>query len=244
MTKERRSPTTRRSPNYDLVEAALDRRLLLYAVAAATLGCSASSQAEVVFTPSNSVLQGTGKLGIDLDNDGTIDITIRVGHCDSASGYQKVGCITAYGAPGIAGIAAAKPGFDLALALPKGARIGGRKRVFRPEAFMATGFGYIGHWARVPNRFLGISFRINGETHFGWIGFRSVYGTNALTAKFAGWAYETNPDTLILAGDTGTGSDDITSSMEPTSLEILASGHTAVEQRRKRTSTEGNLNDK
>ena len=238
MTTEGESLTTRHRTTTTL-SAALDRRLLLYAVSATTLACSASSQAEVVFTPSNTVLQGIGKLGIDLDNDGTVDITIRVGHCDSASGYQKVGCITAYGAPGIAGIAAAKPGFDLALALPKGARIGGRKRVFRPRAFMATGFGYIGHWARVPNRFLGVSFRINGETHFGWIGFRSVYGTNALTAKFAGWAYETNPDTLILAGDTGTGSDDITGSIEPTSLEILAAGHAAVEQRRKRTGFAG-----
>ena len=42
------------------------------------------------------------------------------------------------------------------------------------------------------------------------------------------------PDKAILAGDTGTGTVSIDSSISPTSLEILANGHTGVEQRRER----------
>jgi len=210
----------------------LESRLLLYTLAAgATLASSVPSQAEVVFTPSTAGLHGIGKLAIDLDNDGTVDVTVRVGHCNSFSGYQKVGCISAYGATRVDRIAMSGRRFITAAAFEKGVSVGASNS-FRARAFMGTGFGsdYYGHWSHVANRFLGVKFVINGETHFGWIGFRSVTGAYALTAKFAGWAYETNPDTPIVTGDTGN-ADPI---FQPTSLETLAAGHAAIEERRTR----------
>lgn len=57
-----------------------------------------------------------------------------------------------------------------------------------------------------------------------------------ITAKLGGWAYETVPNKGILAGDTGSGSAHSQDAIFPTSLELLAAGHTAIEQRRKRNS--------
>jgi hypothetical protein len=232
MTIEPRSRTAKPHKNDTPINGVLGHRLLLYALAAgATLACTVTSQAEVIFTPSSAVLHGTGKLGIDLDNDGAVDITIRVWRCESFSGYgQIVGCISAYGALNLGEIETSHFS-PRAAALTRGIKVG-PSNGFGARAFMGSGFPSEsdGHWTHVANRFLGARFVINGETHFGWIGFRSVYGTYVLTAKLAGWAYETNPDTPIVTGSGGTG----TAAIEPTSLEFLASGHTAVADRRKR----------
>ena len=74
---------------------------------------------------------------------------------------------------------------------------------------------------------------IDGEIHYGWIGFRS---TDLGVAKLAGWAYETEPNTPIIVGDRGaansaSGGFQIA---EPTSLQLLAMGHTAVADRQRR----------
>jgi hypothetical protein len=53
-------------------------------------------------------------------------------------------------------------------------------------------------------------------------------------APLGGWAYETEANKAILAADKGNTSES-TGSINPTSLEILAAGHTRMEERRKRT---------
>jgi hypothetical protein len=215
--------------NEQAVDGTLDRRLLLYAVAAgAALASATPSHAAVVFTPSSVILRGNSTLAIDLDNDGTVDFTIITEQCVSFSGYQKVACIGAYGASGLKQIAMSG---GKAAAFLRGDTIGSGN-TFRVRAPMGTWYNsdHYGHWMRVANRYLGVKFSINGQTHFGWIGFRSVYGIpDGVTAKLAGWAYETTPDTPIVTDNNGMGA-----AIQPTSLEILSSGHTGVEQRRKR----------
>ena len=63
-----------------LLDEVLERRMLLYVLAAgATLaGASGAAQSRVVFTPSNVVLS-TGSLQIDLNNDGTTDFILDYG---------------------------------------------------------------------------------------------------------------------------------------------------------------------
>ena len=96
---------------------------------------------------------------------------------------------------------------------------------------------YGGPWANVTNRFLGVRFLINGEIHYGWIGFRKVR-VYPMGARLYGWAYETEPNKEIIAGDTGR-AEQSDSSISPTSLEILAAGHSGIEQRRKVTTVAG-----
>src|SRR5262249_7605678 len=76
VTTVQQSPSEKIRKNETMPQE-LDRRLRLYTLAAGTpVGAAPESHAEVVFTPSNAVLQGFGKLDIDLDNDGSADFSI------------------------------------------------------------------------------------------------------------------------------------------------------------------------
>jgi hypothetical protein len=102
---------------------------------------------------------------------------------------------------------------------------------------MSSAFGYL-LWHDAEDKFLGVRFVINGEVHYGWIGFRCVtVAYPVITAKLGGWAYETVPNKSISAGDTGSGSAQSHGVISPTSLELLAAGHGAIEHHRKRTVT-------
>ena len=64
---------------------------------------------------------------------------------------------------------------------------------------------FFGSWGGNPkNRYLGVRFPINGQTHYGWI--RLTVTTNpdphtpVMSATITGWAYETVPSKAIAAG--------------------------------------------
>jgi len=214
---------------HESADRVLELRLLRYALAAGVaVACQVPAYGEVIFTPSNAVITGPAKITIDLDNDGNTDITVFLRQCATFSGYGGfVACASAKGGRRFDGIAIGS--YEQARALVEGARIGPRHR-FLFSAIMGTALRYVGSWGFVKHRFLGIKFLINGETHFGWVGFRSVDGVSQFTVSLAGWAYETEPNKTIVAGDVGTSSPVV----HPTSLEILSFGHNAIEQRRKR----------
>jgi hypothetical protein len=212
--------------------SALDRRLLLYSVAAgATIACATPAKAEVIFTPS-SVHLSSGSLAIDLDNDGSDDFTLIVQGCRSGSEYQFLNCLGAYGNRNNQ-ILGSRFGGRRAGALDKGTLIQGRPD-FRANLLMATGFGYFGYWADVTDGYLGCKLKISGEAHYAWIGFRRVTASfGHIHATLGGWAYESEPNKAIVAGDTGNGMP-TGASIHPSSLEILAAGHSGVAERRKR----------
>ena len=60
----------------------------------------------------------------------------------------------------------------------------------------------VGRWGNDPqNRYLGVKFLINGQTHFGWV--RLTVKSDKLlsiTATITGYAYETVPNKPIFAG--------------------------------------------
>ena len=56
---------------------------------------------------------------------------------------------------------------------------------------------YSGYWSGVDG-FVGLRFLIGGETHYGWMEINNYSGVAA--GQLLGWAYETRPDTPILAG--------------------------------------------
>jgi len=235
MTTVRESSTGKLRKSETLPQG-LDRRLLFYAVAAgAVLTAVPGSQAEVVFTPSNAVFQGLGKFDIDLDNDGSADFSI-VARWTQYDTSNMIQALFAQGNGPSHQIAATK--FGDAAKLKKGTQIG-PGQTFRAFALMETPF-YRGYWQyATKSRCLGVRFLINGEVHYGWIGFREVRAYPAVAGRLFGWAYETVPDTAILAGDTGTAAP-LDSSISPTSLEILAAGHTAIGERRKRNPSHRN----
>jgi hypothetical protein len=234
--------------NPSLLGEVLERRLLLYALAAgATLAYASAAHAKVVFTPSDSVLRLPGSLQIDMTNDGTIDFKLHA-FCGSPTSCSLGYSMSAkgYGSNAVGG------SDDWAAALLPGAKIGPTVNFERRGLMMSCGIfsGCSGPFLNTRLRSLGVRFLISGEVHYGWIGFRSIDGHN-FTAKLLGYAYETEPNTSILAFQPGyfaqsrrgtQPNNAILASLkeplealepQPTSLELLAAGHVAIADRRR-----------
>jgi hypothetical protein len=230
------------------VDYLLERRLVLYALAAgAVLSSAPASQAKVVFTPSHAVV-GAGhlkSLNIDLAHDGTTGFIIEI--------FQQVGCSTckssssALTARGQLASSVMLGSFSFPYALRAGAKIGSSAKFSLPgragrlaswDAFQSGG-NSVGNFLDVSKRALGVRFMINGQPHYGWIGFRSVTGgfhdkhSPNIIATLVGWAYETEPNVPIRAGE-GFREPESVGTLEPTSLELLARGHDAVAVWRRR----------
>jgi hypothetical protein len=58
-------------------------------------------------------------------------------------------------------------------------------------------FIYTGYWSG-QDAFVGLRFQYSGQTHYGWMEIANNTGT--ASGQVLGWAYETRPDTPILAG--------------------------------------------
>jgi hypothetical protein len=58
-----------------------------------------------------------------------------------------------------------------------------------------------GNWPNAQAPFLGLEFTAQGQKHFGWARLMWVNGPG--TATLTGYAYETEPNKAIRAGDTG-----------------------------------------
>lgn len=203
-----------------------ERRLVLYALAAAggTLLGAPATHAEVVFTPSSEIwTDSTGPFLIDMDNDGNADFQLGIfeAGCGSTSSCifsWAVRAATGHSSNGVVEVGTANEP-----ALRPGARIGAGHYFGNHGAmFAVSDFGQSGSWQNVEHRYLGVKFILNNETHYGWIGFRSV--TFPGKAVFQGWAYETTPNKAIRAGDTGSNEKASIPDSGPTSLEVLASG--------------------
>ena len=109
----------------------------------------------------------------------------------------------------------------LALDLGRGARIPGHRKFIGTATLLSqcrgggcnashTGTSRIyGLWRNVANRYLGLKFKINGKTHYGWarLSVKASKMPYEITAVLTGYAYETIPGKAIIAGATK-GSDD------------------------------------
>jgi hypothetical protein len=85
------------------------------------------------------------------------------------------------------------------------------------ETFFGSDFGAGGKWKNVKNGYLGLKFQIAGKTHYGWARL-TIRNQAPLTAVLTGYAYETEPNTAIVAGDTsGTDEENLSPSVSPES---------------------------
>jgi len=224
-----------------------NHRLQMYSLAATATGVcllalSQPARAEIVFTPANVSIsaRGLNSYSLDLNKDGTIDFLIRAAARESidSSGGTSILWAHAEQGNGVVGYGGA------ASALPAGASIGSSRK-FAGKAmasvfsFLGTEFRFNGKWANVSNRYLGLKFQINGEIHFGWA--RLTVGGNILGAHLTGYAYETVPNTPIIAGKVK--SSDAASLIgpsfegnHPATLGELALGAPALVRRRREVS--------
>jgi hypothetical protein len=233
----------------------LERSLSAYAAAASAAGVSLvalqpSAQAKIVYTPANiSILVGK-PFPLDLNHDGVTDFMFsNILFYLGDRGYG-LGVRAAASNPGNAiwgkGITSAAWGSfsrscrsGFAAALPAGFNVRPNKSYLQKSACWMMGwrnasisrrFEYpyaetLGQWMYTQNRYLGMKFMIDGEAHYGWARFSVTTGSEGAVATLTGYAYETIPNKLIIAGKTK-GPDVVT--WEPATLGRLAQGASGI----------------
>jgi hypothetical protein len=184
----------------------LDRNLAAYMVAAAgaagvSITAAQSAEAKIVYTPKQITIAPRTALPLDLNNDGLNDFVISNWQYDQVSHLSVIprapsnGVISKYQKLG--------PAADLAF----GVQIG-PDRFFEGVGSMATAgsrsgtiFFSGGAWKDAHERYLGLKFSLNGETHYGWARM-TVTAKGGIVATLTGYAYETVPNKPISAGKT------------------------------------------
>ncbi len=193
---------------YTALREHLDRRLISYAAATAgatILGVAVPSGAQIVYTPAHVVIEQGGTYSLDLNNDGTKDFALHNSLRANCSTFWS--SLLALPAAGNAVQGLTLRDRNDASALNAGAPIGSNEKFVKQYPLLGAainspgGGQYSGRWLHVVNRYLGLQFQINGETHFGWARMTVRIRLNhPLQALLTGYAYETQPNTPILAG--------------------------------------------
>ena len=203
------------------VSPGIEKRLRMYSIAARAAGVSVlalapSAQAKVVYTPADQVVGGNGVYELDVNGDGTVDFLIQQWNFGNWASNNQLLADAAFGN-------ALVGQRNFASALQSGASIGPNQKfisggyngqpMLSVTHFTTGGTSYVhGFWLDVRNRYLGLKFQINGQTHYGWARLTVTRELFHFTAALTGYAYETQPNTAIKAGQTSGGeADSITS---------------------------------
>jgi hypothetical protein len=190
----------------------LNHSLLSYAAATAAgaglLGVAQPADAHIVYTPAHAAIGYRGSYALDLTGTGETDFILH--DAVSANCSTVFNALQVKPALGNAVEGGAFNGLNLAEALQPGETVGssqkfdagGRGGPIMGEAIDSPGGGqFRGNWVNVINRYLGLKFQVNGQTHFGWARL-SVRAQvfQGMHAVLTGYAYETEPNTPIVAG--------------------------------------------
>jgi hypothetical protein len=175
-------------------KTALDRRLLAYAAAGAGLAAAADAPAEPIYVDPPVEFRMQIYYAWDVERLGAEHEFVFQKHLPPDT-YSRE-----------AWVDGVEPGDEVlgggayAFALPSGVMVSGEAGSWLAHAVMfRTDWELIyGEWLGWTGyRYLGFRFMISGETHYGWA--RISGGVRRLRD----WAYESEPDTPILAGDNG-----------------------------------------
>jgi hypothetical protein len=219
----------RRTPSN--LSDSVHQRLNMYALAAGAAGVgmlalAQPSEAKIIYTRTDRLIDRQDGFELDLNHDDVTDFTVKnYTYCNTDRCFFN---LVEKAAPGNGVEGIGRRSFQpFASALSRGARIGRGRRFYGGTAILAYvyagggGTGASGEWANVTNRYLGLSFKINRQTHYGWARLSvRVHGTS-VTGTLTGYAYETIPNKPIIAGKTK-GRDDISSVEEPNPAALAA----------------------
>jgi hypothetical protein len=199
----------------------LHQRLNTYAVAAgaggvALLALTTPSEAEIIYTPADVVIGRDASYRLDINHDGFADFAIiefagrtqfRTSQFLNVAGVEgnEINCASTFCAT-----------YNSARAFVRGGQIGPNERQHGWDAQAGMAFEelfrlgtqqYGEQWVNVSAHYLGLRFKINGETHYGWarlnVKFQGgLQGQRTWKAQLTGYAYETVADKGITAGQT------------------------------------------
>jgi hypothetical protein len=183
----------------------------MYVLAASAAGVGVlalaqPSQASVVYTPANQRVGANGVYNLDLNHDETVDFLIQQWNYGNWPSNNQLLADPAVG-NGVLGKRIT------ASALMAGASIGPNQDfiaggnngevMLSITHFTTGGTSFVhGPWNNIRNRYLGLKFQIDGETHYGWARLSVQRTAYHFTVLLTGYAYETLPNTAIKAGQT------------------------------------------
>ena len=183
----------------------IHQQLNMYALAAGAAGVGVLAlaqpvEAKIVYTPAHRVIGPDSKYLLDLNHDGIPDFTITNSYNCPDSCVSIVVAKPAKGTHGVEGPLSSRGHASWAYALTAGAIIGPK----RPFSASALEFAISGschpadsHWCNLK-RYLGLSFKIHGKTHYGWARISMGSANGRLKAVLLGYAYETTPGRRLL----------------------------------------------
>jgi len=182
------------------------KALVVLTLGMVTMFCSAApSHATVIYKSMYVYMVNQGTYYYDFNGDGVTDLTLALNLQQNSCGYA----ITAVETPARGNGAEGKPPAPLQSGDPIGpnqAFIGGAQTMATLKYPNCGHWGYSGPWPRGEVRYLGVSFLIDGETHYAWVSVEFdvilTFGPPKLVAKLTGYAYETVPGMPINAGQT------------------------------------------
>lgn len=206
----------------DSIKNTLETRMKLYATAAVAAGVSVlalsqPAESEVIITKKHIPIPVSSfnfpppqPVLIDLNHDGINDLSFSL----YSFAYHSFNIeLSVRPLDGGAAVAAKGPrGVSYASALMRGAKIGPSAHFSsRNDAEIEGAHGFdassqysrhlYGNWGGNPkNRYLGVRFLINGETHYGWVRLTVTTEPRGLSAAITAYAYETEPNKRIVAG--------------------------------------------
>jgi hypothetical protein len=209
-----------------------DERLKKYSLAAMAAGVGAlalaqPADAQVVVTSTSIQLNSGGSVSIDLNNDGVTDFILAIEHNGYDHGfYGSFVAMPITGGKVMAGTRGTLGAY--ASILGNGAVIGpsahfsssagrGVTMVERSVGFVSasTQNTVYGNWGNANNKYLGVRFLINGETHYGWIQI-STDTVAGMTATIEAYAYEVQANKKVTIGSTAKAAEGRTAPDAPT----------------------------
>ena len=208
------NPSRRPARAVSPLSAALQYHLNAYALGAtaagvALLATTQQADAEIVFTPANGRIANEERLNLDLNHDGVVDFQLLNDLHLSTTPFGDDLSIKPLAGNAVWGGKSNRV-YYFAAALPAGIAINSQAPFQARQLNLAfaslTAFTYVsgGPWKSARNRFLGLKFLINGEVHFGWARLTVLANKHKeeVVATLTGYAYETQANTPIIAGQT------------------------------------------
>jgi hypothetical protein len=195
--------------------------LVASAAGVATLALSQPGEAKIVYTKTHRVIGLGQHYHLDLNHDRIADFEL-INDFYAPTYYLKAHTLKR-------NVVAGKPYPLTAYALLAGAKIGpalpfGGSSMARSDPGGKS--DWYGHWVNVRDRYLGLSFKIKGKTHYGWARLNvKLMPYDGFTATLTGYAYETIPNKPIIAGKTP---DPDVTTVYAASLGHLAAGASAI----------------
>ena len=220
--------------NPTTINPKLNQNLAAYVAAACAAGvgllaAAYPAEAKVVYTATNISIGARSTVPLDLNNDGVVDFSLVTRFCGSHSTCLVLEpAVTGNGFRGAGSVAAA--GF---FGVPVGPGEKFQSGTYPNLLAVAGSYGSSkwsgGPWASVTNRYLGLSFVVGGQIHYGWarLSVKLHGGPTVLT----GYAYQTVPNASIIEGHISGGTADnlapadlLAPISQPATLGMLARG--------------------